>query len=118
MTLEAQTKAESNFSFANGCFCSRSRFCLILRVCQITQKTTAAVRGMGQQTLHFQEHVINVEPGRCLRTLPSAWINVDADLSSKVRCDRQSPECSNCVKSGVACGFSGKAKRVNHTKKL
>ncbi|QIW98400.1 hypothetical protein AMS68_003918 [Peltaster fructicola] len=36
----------------------------------------------------------------------------------KVRCRREQPVCSNCVKSGLACDFTTKTKRVNHTKQL
>ncbi|GIC89043.1 Zn(II)2Cys6 transcription factor [Aspergillus udagawae] len=36
----------------------------------------------------------------------------------KVRCNKEYPKCSSCRKSNLACGFSNKGKRVNHTKKL
>lgn len=36
----------------------------------------------------------------------------------KVRCDRQQPECSNCMRYGVACNLSSSTKRVNHAKEL
>ena len=42
----------------------------------------------------------------------------DGCRARKIRCDRQSPDCTNCVKAGMSCGSSNKSKRVNHTKKL
>ena len=36
----------------------------------------------------------------------------------KVRCDRESPLCSSCRKSGLICQYTQKGKRINHTKKL
>ncbi|PYI12190.1 hypothetical protein BO78DRAFT_425429 [Aspergillus sclerotiicarbonarius CBS 121057] len=36
----------------------------------------------------------------------------------KVKCDRESPLCSSCHKSGLICQYTQKGKRVNHTKKL
>ncbi|PYH69346.1 Zn(II)2Cys6 transcription factor [Aspergillus vadensis CBS 113365] len=35
----------------------------------------------------------------------------------KVRCDRKSPLCSSCRKSGLVCQYT-KGKRIDHTKKL
>ncbi|KAL3255208.1 hypothetical protein ABHI18_008389 [Aspergillus niger] len=35
----------------------------------------------------------------------------------KVRCDRKSPLCSSCHKSGLVCQYT-KGKRIDHTKKL
>ena len=35
----------------------------------------------------------------------------------KVRCDRKSPLCSSCLKSGLVCQYT-KGKRIDHTKKL
>lgn len=34
----------------------------------------------------------------------------DACRARKVRCDRQDPPCNRCVKMGVACHYSGRAK--------
>ena len=42
----------------------------------------------------------------------------DQCRSRKIRCDRQSPECFNCRKAGVSCGFSNRGKRVNQTRQL
>ncbi|PYH93828.1 hypothetical protein BO71DRAFT_441429 [Aspergillus ellipticus CBS 707.79] len=36
----------------------------------------------------------------------------------KVRCDRQIPQCSNCLKAGVPCEFPNRGKRINHVKQL
>ncbi|KAK8054549.1 C6 transcription factor [Apiospora phragmitis] len=36
----------------------------------------------------------------------------------KVRCDRGTPSCGNCKKSGVECSSNLSGKRVNHTKQL
>ncbi|RAL03099.1 uncharacterized protein BO80DRAFT_423101 [Aspergillus ibericus CBS 121593] len=36
----------------------------------------------------------------------------------KVRCDRQIPQCSNCMKAGVPCEFPNRGKRINHVKQL
>ena len=36
----------------------------------------------------------------------------------KIRCDRRGPECSNCVKAKVPCGYSNRSKRSNQTKQL
>lgn len=36
----------------------------------------------------------------------------------KVRCDRQIPQCSNCLKAGVPCEFPNRGKRTNHVKQL
>ncbi|KAA8649559.1 uncharacterized protein ATNIH1004_002230 [Aspergillus tanneri] len=36
----------------------------------------------------------------------------------KVRCDRQTPQCSNCEKAGVPCEFPNRGKRINHVKQL
>ena len=37
----------------------------------------------------------------------------DECRNRKVRCNRQLPECSNCVKAKIRCGFSARAKRIN-----
>lgn len=37
----------------------------------------------------------------------------DACRARKVRCDRQDPPCNRCVKMGVACHYSGRAKPTN-----
>lgn len=37
----------------------------------------------------------------------------DACRSRKVKCDRQDPPCNRCVKMGVACHYSGRAKPTN-----
>lgn len=42
----------------------------------------------------------------------------DQCRSRKIRCDRQTPECFNCTKAGVSCGFSNRGKRVNQTRQL
>lgn len=49
---------------------------------------------------------------------PSANPACDQCRARKVRCDRRRPECSNCSKSGVCCGFTNQSKRVNHIKQL
>ncbi|OJD32244.1 transcriptional regulatory protein [Diplodia corticola] len=49
---------------------------------------------------------------------PSPNAACDQCRARKVRCDRRRPECSNCSKSGVCCGFTNQLKRVNHIKQL
>ena len=42
----------------------------------------------------------------------------DQCRARKIRCNRESPECLNCRKAGVSCGFSNRGKRVNQTRQL
>lgn len=42
----------------------------------------------------------------------------DQCRARKIRCNRQQPSCRNCVKVASECTFSGRPKRVNHTRKL
>ena len=37
----------------------------------------------------------------------------DECRNRKVRCNRLLPECSNCTKAKIPCGFSARAKRIN-----
>ncbi|KAH1473337.1 hypothetical protein KXX06_006166, partial [Aspergillus fumigatus] len=65
-----------------------------------------------------KSHVATVMNGQPSTGLSESREACDECRIRKVRCNKEYPKCSSCRKSNLACGFSNKGKRVNHTKKL
>jgi hypothetical protein len=65
-----------------------------------------------------ESHVATVMNGQPSTGLSGSREACDECRIRKVRCNKEYPKCSSCRKSNLACGFSNKGKRVNHTKKL